>query len=93
MLPTQMCLIFIPVLFSLEKWYNKVLYILFMHHVYMYWECSKSNEIMNRPSCEVVLESSQSVTVVTVSVKEDERGGQGHTSKSLLHHLSCDTTL
>jgi hypothetical protein len=28
---------------------------------------------------------SQTVTVVTASVKEDERGGQGHTSASLLH--------
>jgi hypothetical protein len=34
---------------------------------------------------EVVSESSQTVIVVTASVKEDERGGQGHTSKSLLH--------
>jgi hypothetical protein len=33
---------------------------------------------------EVVLESSWTVIVVTVSVKEDERGCQGHTSKSLL---------
>jgi hypothetical protein len=34
---------------------------------------------------EVLLESSQTVVVVTASVKEDERGGQGHTSASLLH--------
>jgi hypothetical protein len=34
---------------------------------------------------EVVSESSQALIVVTVSVKEDEKGGQGHTSKSLLH--------
>jgi hypothetical protein len=33
----------------------------------------------------VVAESSLAVTVVTASVKEDERGGQGHTSSSLLH--------
>jgi hypothetical protein len=33
---------------------------------------------------EVVLESSRTVIVVTASVK-DERGGQGHTSESLLH--------
>jgi hypothetical protein len=32
-----------------------------------------------------VLESSRTVIVVTASVKEDERGGQGHTSASLLH--------
>jgi hypothetical protein len=34
---------------------------------------------------EVVSESSWTVTVVTTSVKEDERGCQGHTSESLLH--------
>jgi hypothetical protein len=34
---------------------------------------------------EVVSESSQTVTIVTVSVKEDERGGKGNTSASLLH--------
>jgi hypothetical protein len=33
---------------------------------------------------EVVSESSRTV-VETPSVKEDERGGQGHTSESLLH--------
>jgi hypothetical protein len=33
----------------------------------------------------VILESSQTVIVVTASVKVDERGGQGHTSESLLH--------
>jgi hypothetical protein len=32
----------------------------------------------------VVLESSRTVIVVTALVKEDERGGQGHTSASLL---------
>jgi hypothetical protein len=32
-----------------------------------------------------ILETSQTVIVVTASVKEDERGGQGHTSASLLH--------
>jgi hypothetical protein len=30
-------------------------------------------------------ESSWTVVVVTASVKEDERGGQGHISTSLLH--------
>jgi hypothetical protein len=30
-------------------------------------------------------ESAQTVIVVTASVKEDERGGQGHTSTSILH--------
>jgi hypothetical protein len=34
---------------------------------------------------EVVLESSQTVIAVIASVKDDERGGQGHTSESLLH--------
>jgi hypothetical protein len=33
---------------------------------------------------EVVSESSRAV-IVTAFVKEDEKGGQGHTSKSLLH--------
>jgi hypothetical protein len=32
-----------------------------------------------------VSESSRTVIVVTASVKEDERGGQGHTFESLLH--------
>jgi hypothetical protein len=31
------------------------------------------------------LESSKTVIVVTASLKEDERGGQGHTSTNLLH--------
>jgi hypothetical protein len=35
---------------------------------------------------EVLTESSRTVNVVTASVKEDERGGQDHTSASLLHH-------
>jgi hypothetical protein len=34
---------------------------------------------------EVVSESSRTVVVITALVKKDERGGQGHTSKSLLH--------
>jgi hypothetical protein len=34
---------------------------------------------------EVLSENSQTVIVVIASVKEDERGGQGHTSESLLH--------
>jgi hypothetical protein len=34
---------------------------------------------------EVLLESSWTVIVVISSVKEDERGGQGHTSINLLH--------
>jgi hypothetical protein len=33
----------------------------------------------------LLLESSRTVIVVTASVKEDEREGQGHTSASLLH--------
>jgi hypothetical protein len=33
----------------------------------------------------VLLESSQTVIVVSASVKEDEREGQGYTSTSLLH--------
>jgi hypothetical protein len=35
--------------------------------------------------CEVVSESSWTLIVATASVKGDERGGQGHTSTSLLH--------
>jgi hypothetical protein len=35
---------------------------------------------------EVLSESSQTVVVETASVKEDERGGPGHTSASLLYH-------
>jgi hypothetical protein len=31
-----------------------------------------------------ISESSRTVTVVTASMKEDERGGQGHTFASLL---------
>jgi hypothetical protein len=34
---------------------------------------------------EVVSESSRTVIAVTALVKQDERGGQGHTSESLLH--------
>jgi hypothetical protein len=33
----------------------------------------------------VLPESSLTDVVVTISVKEDERGGKGHTSVSLLH--------
>jgi hypothetical protein len=40
-----------------------------------------------------VSESSWTVTVVTASVKEDERGGQGHTSTSLCISLPHDTVL
>jgi hypothetical protein len=43
----------------------------------------KHNEGKNIIQNEVVSGSSQAVTVVTVSVK-DERGGQDHTSESLL---------
>jgi hypothetical protein len=34
--------------------------------------------------CEVVLESCLIVIAIIASVKDDERGGQGHTSESLL---------
>jgi hypothetical protein len=34
---------------------------------------------------EVVSKSSRTIIIVTASVKEVERGGQGHTSASLLH--------
>jgi hypothetical protein len=43
---------------------------------------TKSNDVLRY---EVVLESSWTVIVATTLVKEDERGGQGHTSESLLH--------
>jgi hypothetical protein len=41
--------------------------------------------IQHNITYEVVSESSRTTIVVTTSVKEDERGGQGHTSASLLH--------
>jgi hypothetical protein len=48
-------------------------------------------------SYEVESESSWIVIVVTASVKEDERGGQGHTSAShcISHHLTlhCEHAL
>jgi hypothetical protein len=43
------------------------------------------NFLMSHNYYEVVSESSPTVIVVTVSVKEYERGGKGHTSESLLH--------
>jgi hypothetical protein len=36
-------------------------------------------------TCKVLSESSRTVIVVTASVKQDETGGQDHTSESLLH--------
>jgi hypothetical protein len=39
----------------------------------------------NMTTYEVVSKRSQTVIPVTASMKEDESGGQGHTSKSLLH--------
>jgi hypothetical protein len=33
----------------------------------------------------VVLESSRTIILVTALMKEDERGGEGHTSENLLH--------
>ena len=44
----------------------------------------------------MVFESSRTVIVVTVSAKEYERGGQGHTSESLLHQsatLHCAVSM
>jgi hypothetical protein len=40
--------------------------------------------LMTQPY-KVVLESSRTVIDATASVKDIERGGQGHTSESLLH--------
>jgi hypothetical protein len=34
---------------------------------------------------DVVSKSSRTVILVTASINDDERGGQGHTSESLLH--------
>jgi hypothetical protein len=44
-----------------------------------------TTELFSQRMYEVVSESSRTVIVVTASVKEDERGGQGHTSEYLLH--------
>jgi hypothetical protein len=41
----------------------------------------------------VLPESSGTVIVVTALVKEDESGGQGHTSQAYFISLPCDTTL
>jgi hypothetical protein len=37
---------------------------------------------------EELLESSWTVIIVTASLKEDEKGGQGHTSASLLYQYA-----
>jgi hypothetical protein len=49
--------------------------------------CNRINEVVQQlhKRCEVVSHSSQTVSIVTALVQEDERGGQDHTSKSLLH--------
>jgi hypothetical protein len=41
----------------------------------------------------MLLESSQTVIVVTASVKEDEKGGQGHTPQVYCNSLPHDTAL
>jgi hypothetical protein len=51
-----------------------------------------TNKICLRLEYEVVSESSQTVIVVTASVKEDGRGGQGHISKSHVT-LHCEHSL
>jgi hypothetical protein len=48
-----------------------------IHTVYIDWHSLASYEVLS--------ENSRSVIVVTASLKEDERRGQGHTSASLLH--------
>jgi hypothetical protein len=55
------------------KWYENIQQVTY--------QCVK--EESNR--YELLSESSRTVIVVTASVKEDERGDQGHTSASLLH--------
>lgn len=54
-------------------------------HIFLLW--SIFNEIKQKIilAVHVLLESSQIVTAVTVMVKEDEKGGQGHNATSLLH--------
>jgi hypothetical protein len=46
----------------------------------------------NKILYELLSESSQTVIAVIALVKEDERGGQGHTFASILHQ-SCETVL
>jgi hypothetical protein len=47
--------------------------------------CYKDNFTIYMCIYEVLSGSSRTVIVVTASVKEDQRGGQSHTSTSLLH--------
>jgi hypothetical protein len=48
---------------------------------------------LEKTKYEMVSESFQTVIVVTALVKENQKGGQGHTSESLLHHLPRETAL
>jgi hypothetical protein len=41
----------------------------------------------------VLSEGFWNVIAVSASLKDDERGGQGHTSANLLHHLPRDSAL
>jgi ankyrin repeat protein len=64
----------------------------------LWWSQSmpKMNLKYLQGTCEVVSESSQTVIVVTDSVKEDKRGGQGLSSASQLHQSAtwhCNVTL
>jgi hypothetical protein len=53
-----------------------------------FWLCAFVNQIIIgevEAMCEVVSESSATAIIVTASLKEDEREGQGHISACLLH--------
>jgi hypothetical protein len=51
-------------------------------YIYIYRERERERE---REVLQLLLESFQTLIVVTASVEDDERGGQGHISASLLH--------
>jgi hypothetical protein len=66
---------------------RRVYHLSFNTSLYVYPSHATSAYISQTPENLRVMEfnASQYVIVVTASVKEDERGGQGHTSASLLH--------
>jgi hypothetical protein len=64
-----------------------VLKMLFLLQVNLVMEAAVSSKtlVSKLLKYKVVSESSRTLIVVTALVKEDERGGQGHISASLLH--------
>jgi hypothetical protein len=52
-----------------------------MYHLLLHSEFLCRSHMLQK----VVSESSQTIIVVTASVKENVKGGQGHTSESVLH--------